>query len=334
MTVLPNFPLVSQRTTITSDGRVSEDALYLCVPASIGAVMLWLEGKSQWDSTINPDLLKDKAYGESYTGGTSASAYVQVVKSMGFALSSIDMPDSASTVATAHMLLKQNEPAIFTELDPYVDTSLDAYKDWTHVCVFVGADAGGLVAMDPFIAQLVYKSDATWANLLRANQLWTVEKIMSLPQGWVYEGTTLHSPGADLVLGFATYVYQRLLKGAWEADDYPDKPQFYAPRLEASNPDLGDGDQVITKKHVLGYPHNPVGAVAHLKNTVIEEYVGTELAYTRNQYASLYAAYQKLQAAPAPTQVAPPVDPRVAQYAAKLAAVNLLLTQALAQATT
>ncbi len=325
MTTLAGFPAVSQRTTVTSDGRPSEDALYDCVPASIGAVMLWLEGKSAWDSTINPDKMKDAVYGDAYTGGTSASRYVQIAHDMGFTLSDMNAPTALGTVALARALLLQHEPAIFTMLDPYVDTSLDEYRDWTHVCVFVGADAGGLTAMDPFIAQLVYKSDATWASLLRANQVWTVEKIMSVPQGWVYEGTTLHSPGADLVLGFAAYVKSRLEAGTWEADDYPDKPQFYAPRLEASNPDLGGGDQIITKKHVLGYPHNPVGAVAHLKNTVIEEYAGTELAYTRNQYTSLWNAYQALQK----QQQAPtPVDPRVSQYAAKLAAVNLLLTQA------
>jgi len=117
---------------------------------------------------------------------------------------------------------------------------------------------------------------------------------MGLPQGWSYVGTTLHTPGADMVLGFAAHVYQKLLAGTWEADDYPDKPQYYVPQLEASNPALGGGDQIVTKKHMLGYPHNPTGAMASLKNTVIEEWIGVELAYLRPEYATLYAEYQKL----------------------------------------
>ncbi len=320
MATLPGFPLVSQRTTVTSDGRPSEDALYDCVPASIGAVMLWLEGKQQWDATINPDLLKDKAkaYGEGYIGTTSAAEYVQVAHDMGFSLSSIDMPDSASTVATARMLLKQNEPAIFTELDPYVDTSLDAYKDWTHVSVFVGADAGGLTAMDPFIAQLVYKSDVTWASLLRANQVWTVEKLPmnTIPQGWTDDGHTLRSPnGVPIVLGMRDFV----LSHSWHKDNWALAPESSMAQLEASNKELGAGSQQVFRWTMLAYTP---------ERGVFVEWIGVELSYLRAQYASLWNAYQKLQAAPAPQPVATPADPRIAQYAAKLAAVTLLLTQA------
>lgn len=319
VTTLAHFPMVSQRTTVTSDGKPSEDALYDCVPASIGAVMLWLEGKSAWDSTINPDKLKDAAYGDAYTGGTSAAKYVDICKSMGFILSSIDTADPAHTVVLARQLLGENKAVIYTELDPYVDTSLPQYQGWTHVCVFIGDDGSGLTAMDPFIAQPVYKSDAAWASLLRANQVWTVEKISTLPPNWNWDGKYLTCPSGRATLGFAAHILAKLQAGTWDADDYIIGEQYYTKQLEASNPGLGDGDQLKTRKHLLGYPHNPTGGAASLKDTVIEEFVTSELDYYQSLYAQIYDAYQKLKAQPQQPQ-AP--DPRIADYSNRLQQVH------------
>lgn len=141
-----------------------------------------------------------------------------------------------------------------------------------------------------------YPWDALFAYLQNGGSM--------LPAGWSDDGMTLTAPnGVPFVLGFRAHVLPLLQSGAWDPNDYPLKPQYYAPRLEASNADLGDGDQIITRKHMLCYPHNPTGSVASLKNSVIEEYVGTELDYTRNQYAALYAAYQTLKAGQAQPQV-------------------------------
>lgn len=147
-----------------------------CVAASIGAVILWLQGKTAWDDQINPDKLKDAAYGENYTGGTSAAAYTAFCASLGFALRSVSASDPVQVINLARQLVSQGTPAIFTEIDPYVDTNLPAYEGWTHVCVFFGEDAAGLTALDPYIAQPVYKSNASWASALRSYQLWIVEE--------------------------------------------------------------------------------------------------------------------------------------------------------------
>jgi hypothetical protein len=173
MTILANFPIVSQLTQVTSDGRLSENAAYDCVPASIGAAILWYEGKTQWDKDINPDRFKDAAYGEAlHNSGTAASAYVAISQSLGYKLYSISESTYLDAVKTAHTYINRNIPVIFTEDDPYADASLG----WTHVCVWYGDDANGLTALDPYIAKPIYRSDASWANILRSNQIWIVER--------------------------------------------------------------------------------------------------------------------------------------------------------------
>lgn len=172
MAILQNFPLVSQLTSVTSDGRPSEDAQFDCVPASIGAGLLWYEGKSQWDTFINPDLLKDQAYGENWKNeGTAAARYVPVVAKMGYMLSAFNGIPGA-LVSEAHRQIQAGHPVIFTEPDPYVSASLG----WTHVCVFFAEEAGYLMAMDPYIAKAIRRTDHEWTELLQDNQIWILSK--------------------------------------------------------------------------------------------------------------------------------------------------------------
>jgi hypothetical protein len=165
--------MVSQLTQITSDGRPSEDAQFDCVPASIGAGILYLLGKSQWDTAVNPDLLKDAAYGENWKNmGTAASAYVPICQKLGFNLRHLDGTPSA-LVSEAHNQLSTGHPVIFTEPDPYVSASLG----WSHVCVFYSEAPGLLTAMDPYIARPVQRTDQEWEGLLEFNQIWVLEKL-------------------------------------------------------------------------------------------------------------------------------------------------------------
>lgn len=172
LTTLPHFPLVSQLTSVTSDGQLSEDAQFSCVPASIGACLLWYQGKTQWDSEVNPDKLKDAVYGQGYVGMMAASQYVPYCASLGYKLAGMGGANGAQLVAMAHQFVDQGLPVIFTEPDPYVSASLG----WTHVCCFYGEVAGGLVALDPYIAQAITRSDAEWAGLLLNNEIWTLAK--------------------------------------------------------------------------------------------------------------------------------------------------------------
>lgn len=172
MAVLKNFPIVSQLTETTSDGRPSENKQYDCVAASIGAAILYYQGKTQWDKDINPDRLKDAAYGETLrNSSTAAFKYVDFCKSIGFKLYAIG-GNPGQLVTEAHKQLEQGHPVIFTEPDPYVSSSLG----WSHVCVFYADSAGELTSMDPYIAKSITKSDQEWLNLLLFNQLWILEK--------------------------------------------------------------------------------------------------------------------------------------------------------------
>lgn len=173
MAVLKGFPIVSQLTEITSDGRPSENKVQDCVAASFGAAILYYQGKTQWDHEINPDRLKDAAYGEAWRNdGTAAFKYIPFCKSLGYKLYPID-GNPGHLVTEAHKQLAQGHPVVFTEPDPYVSSALG----WSHVCVFYADKPGELTSMDPYIAKSITKSDQEWLNLLLFNQIWIVERI-------------------------------------------------------------------------------------------------------------------------------------------------------------
>ena len=116
---------------------------------------------------------------------------------------------------------------------------------------------------------------------------------MGVPQNWHDTGTVLTAPnGAEVVLGFRQYV----LTHDWDSGNYPLGAQFYTQVLESSNPALGDGDQQVFRDSLLGYPHNPQAPYQGLKEQVIEEWAGVELAYTRQQLATYYNEYKAAQA--------------------------------------
>ncbi len=177
MATLANFPLVSQLTDITSDGLPSNNAQLDCVAASIGAAILWYEGKTAWDETLNPDKLKDFAYGETYKGGTAATAYVAFCASLGYHLYAINGTPGA-LVTDVHQQIQAGHPVIFTEPDPYVSASLG----WSHVCVFYAEDSGTLTALDPYIAKPVKRTDNEWTQLLLFNQIWILERNEDVPK--------------------------------------------------------------------------------------------------------------------------------------------------------
>jgi hypothetical protein len=172
MAILQGFPMVSQLTQVTSDGRPSENAQFDCVPAAIGAGLLWFEGKTAWDTEINPDLLKDAVYGEAWKQqGTAASAYVSFCQSRGVRLYAVNVTP-AQLVVEAHKHIQQGHPVMFTEPDRYVSSSLG----WSHVGVFYSEEAGFLTAMDPYIARPVRRTDSEWTQLLLFNQIWILER--------------------------------------------------------------------------------------------------------------------------------------------------------------
>lgn len=173
MTVLPNFPKVSQLSNITSDGEASENREFDCVPASIAACILWYEGKSQWDNSINPDMLKDAAYGESYSNnGTAASAYIPICGKLGYKLYEVQASNNTQLVTLAHQYIQSQKPVVFTEPDPYASV-----PGWSHVCVFHADRPGYLTCLDPYIAQDIERPDQTWEEMLLFGSIWIVEPL-------------------------------------------------------------------------------------------------------------------------------------------------------------
>src|SRR5438045_3612240 len=92
MSTLNGFPMVDQRTSITSDGLPSENASEDCVAASICAACMYLNGVKQLDhDKYNPDKFKDMAYGEALrNSGTAAVKYVPYCASLGVKLYPVD----------------------------------------------------------------------------------------------------------------------------------------------------------------------------------------------------------------------------------------------------
>lgn len=178
MSILANFPHVSQQTSITGDNKPSENALFDCVPASIAACILWYKGFLNWNVNINPDKLKDAAYNDAYTGGTAASAYTAICKSMGFNLYPIENASPYAAVAKAHSLIQSGLPVIFTQQDDY-----STNRNFTHVCVFFAEGSGNLTALDCFPTPngaIIQYSDSVWASRLRSTEIWSISPINAL----------------------------------------------------------------------------------------------------------------------------------------------------------
>lgn len=167
---LTNFPFVNQLSSLTLDGRPDENRLYNCVPASICAGLRYFTGRND----IEPDQLKDQAYGEWWVNsGTAASAFVGLCAQYGVQLYAVENGSASQAISDAHALLARGLPVIFTQQDDYASD-----PSFTHVCVWYKDTATSLTAMDPFGAKALTYSDDVWAARLRSTELWTMEKMM------------------------------------------------------------------------------------------------------------------------------------------------------------
>ncbi len=178
MSELHNFPFVNQLTTLTGDGRPSENAQFDCVNTSILAGVMWLLGITHLNAEYNPDAMKDEAYGEGWADqGTDAVAYVSWCARRGVRLYPVECPDAATAVARAHQYLAQGLPVVFTQQDDYAPL---AYRNlWSHVCVWYKDAPGSLTMMDTYGAHAFTYSDSEWMQRLRSTKLWVLEKIHS-----------------------------------------------------------------------------------------------------------------------------------------------------------
>lgn len=172
MAILSNFPLVSQLTSVHPGLDPDPNGPMDCVPASIGAAILWYKKRLYWTPDINPDSLKNAAYSDFYTGSTSAAAYTAICQELGFHLYAVESANYASAIQKAHELLRAGLPVIFTQQDDY-----SSNPGYSHVCVFFAEGANNLTCLDPYIAAPLQYSDAQWTNRLRSSELWIVEPV-------------------------------------------------------------------------------------------------------------------------------------------------------------
>src|SRR6266704_1933114 len=119
MTILPNYPMVAQRTYYTAYGLPSENIEMNCFPSSILSMNMYFSGIQQVDKEWDPDRILNMAYPEGYQGGTEASKFVDACKHFGVHLFAID-GDNAALVTKAHQYLAQGKPVLFTIVDPYM----------------------------------------------------------------------------------------------------------------------------------------------------------------------------------------------------------------------
>ena len=227
---LIHFPMKSQRTE--DPGQVNEE--YDCVATSLAACIQFLTGSATTGSE-----LKNIVYGTSYVGATVISDYTDEVAKRGVLLRTIS-GTPRELLQTIRAELALGHPVVASELDPYVNASLD----WSHMIAFYACSATNLTAMDPYIAQPVTKDDTAWVNVLKYNEVWPLSRKEMLPTqhvplGWKDDGTTLTAPnGIKVLKDFRSYV----LTHNWQSDDLPLEPQKHIAQLEVSDPALGGGD--------------------------------------------------------------------------------------------
>ena len=290
MTTLAKFPMVSERTGVTGDSHPSENAGLDCVPASICAAAMYLNGISALGGKYTPDSFKDAVYGQGVTGGEEIWKYVPYLKTLGINLLSSVGP-SDMLVQTVHRQIKAGNPVVFTEPNPYGN------PNFTHVCVFFGEQPGFLTALDPWIAQAITHSDATWTHTLLNNEVWIMEKMTAiLPDalakaGWTLASGVLKAPAPhDTIPIPGPYCSHILTRNPpWRVDDYPLAPvQMLAP-LEGSNPNMGNGTQQAFRFQYL--------EVKAGESHVIEVSTGQELYWLRGKYNDLLTIHNELIAA-------------------------------------
>lgn len=181
---LANFPQLDQLHDQTTDGYPAENADMDCVPTSIAAALEWLTGR-----TFDGDGVLDAvpAYGEGYTGGTSASAFVDYCAQQGVKLSSID-GTPAQLVAMLHTLVHQGQPALVTIPGQWNNPATSGANPGpvTHVCCVCGDGPGEIRMMNPWGGFWHDAVDAWLENKLCYGQIWPMERIIMAPKSLVW----------------------------------------------------------------------------------------------------------------------------------------------------
>lgn len=163
--------MISQQTPIKPVPDPDPNGELDCVPTCLLAALMYLLGIKAMNAEWSPDALKNAVYGDVYTGGTAASAYVTFCAQHGVQLAPMN-GNPGQLVAAIHAQLAQDHPCLITIPDPYVPSSYG----WTHVLVAFADTSNMITFLDPWPGKPTTKSDQEWQQLLQFNQIWILEK--------------------------------------------------------------------------------------------------------------------------------------------------------------
>lgn len=260
MTTL-NVPYINQLTEGTLDGQPNENSRWNCV-ADVTCMGLGYEtGKS-----YNGDAIKDAIYGQGYTGGQAASAYVDYCARQGVKLYRFDSQGATldarqwSLVRQIHSLVDSGHPVMATIPSQWGIAQVDPEhpSGTTHVILFYQTGPGTLGARNPWNLPDHEGSDQYWHDRLCEGQLWIFAKetpAMAVPTGWTDINGVITAPnGKTVLMGEADYIRTH----PWEADNVPlDESELYLSSVLYQDGRWGFGARRIYSRCLLVYPVNP-----------------------------------------------------------------------------
>lgn len=200
------------------DGSINQD--FDCVPDAIDMAVSAVTGQPERGAAW----WKNMVYGQGYTGGTAARAYVQLAQKQGARLFSIQ-GSNEQLVQEIHRQIRQLHPVIVT-LPDYLAPN---QPTWSHVNLVYEEWPGQLAAIDTWDRSIKTRFDADLARLLEFGEIWVIERIENsmatpaqpvAPKGWKLAGGTLTAPnGNQVILGFAQFVMDT--KNSWNPANVP-----------------------------------------------------------------------------------------------------------------
>lgn len=220
-----SFPLRNQLKDVPKeDGYPDNNAREDCVPTCDAAVIEALR-----DVVVAGDDLKDAVYGHAYEGGTSESAYRQLLRqkyALGVSFVST-LSASQALINAIREALRARQPAIVTMHSHWNTPWAQDAGDGLHAGVAYRIDAsdeGQLHIMNPWGGFDHVHPVAWWRERL-GEGIYPIAKLaqmpeITLPSGWSDDGTTLHcANGQPVVKGFRDYVREQLRLGLWRGGD-------------------------------------------------------------------------------------------------------------------
>jgi hypothetical protein len=207
-----SYDLVNQLNEPTEDGKSDENARMNCVVASFASVVMELKPGVITDG----DYIKDKVYGQGYTGGMSGEAVAPFLLSeWGIKVDIIHSTDRAYLMSVIKSELSQKHPVVITmpslwntqPTHPNYDPNKPNFG--THAGAAFECDATDLSVMNPWGGFVQTETFAWWELRLCYGKVYVCSlegaSTVTLPYTKNSDGTLSYKAG-NIGVGFATLV--------------------------------------------------------------------------------------------------------------------------------